>query len=326
MKITTIAATAMVVLAAVAHAAALAQAQSDWPTKPVRLIVAAAPGGGTDVVGRMIAKHLGERLGQPFVVENRGGAGGSVAADAVAKSPADGYTLLMTNDQLTVGASFAANTRYDVLKDFAPIGLVGRAPIVLGVNPSVPANTVAELVALVRAQPGKFSFSSCGNGTALHLAGELLNLSARIDLAHVPYRGCAPALVDVVSGQVPVFFNMLNNAAPHAKSGAVRLLAVASPQRLPGNPSLPTLAESGFPGFEAYPWFGVLAPAGTPRDVIARLGAEISAAVRTPEFSERLQSMSFDLTTVTPEAFAEILRGDLARWGRVVREARIKAE
>jgi tripartite-type tricarboxylate transporter receptor subunit TctC len=319
----TIAAIATALLAAITHAAALAQAT--WPAKPVRLIVAAAPGGGTDVVGRLIAQRLGERLGQPFVVENRGGGGGSVAADFVAKSPADGYTLMMTNDQFTVGASFA-KVSYDVLKDFAPVGLVGRTPVVLGVNPSIPANTVGELVTLVRSNPGKYSFSSCGNGTPLHLAGELLNLSARIDLAHVPYRGCAPALLDVVSGQVPVFFNMIGNATPFAKSGKVRLLAVASAQRLPGNPSLPTIAESGFPGFETYPWYGVLAPAATPRDIVVRLGAEITAAVGTPELSERLQSMYFDPITATPEAFAEILRGDLARWGRVVREAKVKAD
>ena len=324
MRARNIAATAVALLAAAAHPGA--QAQANWPAKPVHLIVAAAPGGGTDVVGRMIGQRLSERLGQPFLVENRGGAGGSVAADFVAKSPADGYTLLMTNDQFTVGASFAANTSYDVLKDFAPVGLVGRTPVVLGVNPGVPANSVSELVALVRSHPGKYSFSSCGNGTPLHLAGELLNISAHIDLTHVPYRGCAPALLDVVSGQVPVFFNMIGNATPFAKSGKVRLLAVASAQRLPGNPSLPTIAESGFPGFETYPWYGVLAPAGTPRDIVARLGAEITATVVTAEFSAKLQAMYFDPVTATPEAFAEILREDLARWGRVVREAKVKPD
>jgi len=323
MKTRTIAATALAVLAAVAHAAALGQA--NWPAKPVRLIVAAAPGGGTDVVGRLIAQRLGERLGQPFVVENRGGGGGSVAADFIAKSPADGYALMMTNDQFTVGASFA-KVSYDVLKDFAPVGLVGRTAIVLGVNPGIPAHTVGELVSLVRSNPGKYSFSSCGNGTPLHLAGELLNLSARIDLVHVPYRGCAPALVDAVSGQVPIFFNMIGNSVPFEKGGKVRLLAVASSQRLPGQPQLPTIAESGFPGYEAYPWYGVLAPAGTPREVIVRLNAEITAAVGTPELGEKLRSMYFDLVTATPEAFAEILRGDLARWGRVVREAKVKAD
>ncbi len=317
-------ATAIAVLGAVAPAAALAQA--NWPTKPVRLIVAAPPGGGTDVVGRMIAQRLAERLGQPFVVDNRGGGGGTIAADAVAKSPADGYTLLMANDELTVRAAVAAHSSYDVLKDFAPIGLVGRTAVVLGVHPLVPANTVGELVAAARSQPGKFSFSSCGTGSVLHLAGELLNLAAHIDLVHLPYRGCAPALADTVSGQVPVFFNMIGVATPFAKSGKVRLLAVASTQRLPANPSLPTLAESGFPGFEAYPWYGVLAPAGTPGEIIAKLGGEITAAVKTPQFSEKLQSLYFDPITATPEAFAEIMRGDLARWGRVVREAKIKVD
>jgi tripartite-type tricarboxylate transporter receptor subunit TctC len=323
MNIRSIAATAMAVLAALAHAAALAQA--NWPSKPVHLIVAAAPGGGTDVVGRLIAQRLTEHFGQPFVVDNRGGGGGSVAAEAVAKSSPDGYTLLMTNDQLTVGASFA-KVSYDVLKDFAPVGLIGRTAIVLGVNPGIPAQSVGELVSLVRANPGKYSFSSCGNGTPLHLAGELLNLSAKIDLVHVAYRGCAPPMADAISGQVPIFFNMIGNSVPFAKTGKVRLLAVASSERLPGQPQLPTIAESGFPGYEAYPWYGVLAPAGTPRDVITRLNAEITADVGTPEMSEKLRSMYFDPITATPEAFAEIMRADLARWVRVVREAKVKAD
>jgi len=314
---------ALAVLAAAAHTAALAQA--NWPAKPVRLIVAAAPGGGTDVVGRLIGQRLTEHFGQPFVVDNRGGGGGSVGAEAVARSSPDGYTLLMTNDQLTVGASFS-KVSYDVMKDFAPVGLVGRTAIVLGVNPSIPAHSVAELVSLVRANPGKYSFSSCGVGTPLHLAGELLNLSAKIDLVHVAYRGCAPPLSDAISGQVPIFFNMIGNSLPYAKTGKVRLLAVASSERLPAQPQLPTIAESGFPGYEAYPWYGILAPAGTPRDVISRLNAEITTAVNTHEVSEKLRSMNFDPITATPEAFADIMRADLVRWGRVVREAKLKAD
>lgn len=323
MKTGTMAAFISFIVTSLVHTTALAQA--NWPAKPVRLIVAAAPGGGTDVVGRLLAQRLTERFGQPFVVENRGGAGGVVATDFLVKQPADGYSLLMTNDQLTVGASFTASVSYDVLKDLAPVALVGRTPIVLGVHPGVSATTVAELVALVRSQPRKYSFASCGNGTPLHLAGEMLNLAARIDLVHVSYRGCAPALADVVSGQVPVFFNMLGNALPFEKSGRVRLLAVASAQRLPGNPNLPTIAEAGFPGFEAYPWYGVLAPAATPRDIVARLNAEITGVVGLPEFTEKLRSMHFDPMTATPEVFAEILRSDLVRWGRVVREANLKA-
>jgi tripartite-type tricarboxylate transporter receptor subunit TctC len=307
-----------------------AQAQSGqasaWPLKPIRLIVAAAPGGGTDVVGRMVAQRLGDRLGQPFIVENRGGAGGSVAADLVAHAAPDGYTLLMTNDQFTVQASFAGKVNYDVLRDFTPVGTVGRTAIVVGVNPSLGVTTLPELVALVRASPGRYAFSSCGNGTPLHLAGELLNLSAGIDLAHVAYRGCAPPLVDAVSGQVPIFFNMLGNAIPYERSGKLRLLAVAASQRLAGTPGLPTVAEAGYGDFEAFPWYGVLAPAGLPREPLARLSGELGQAVASQEFAERLRGIFFEPVALSPEAFAETMRRDLSRWGRVVREARVKAD
>ncbi len=311
-------------VAALAAGVAAAQAQQ-WPAKPVHLIVAAAPGGGTDVVGRIVAQRLTERFGQPFVVDNRGGAGGGVAAEFLSKSAPDGYTLMMTNDQLTVGATFQ-KVPYDVLKDFSPIALVGRTAIVLGVNPSLPVHTVSELVALVRANPGKYSFSSCGNGTPLHLAGEMLNLSAKIDLAHVPYRGCAPPLSDAIAGQVPIFFNMIGNALPYAKTGKVRLLASASAQRLPSQPQLPTIAESGFPGYEAYPWYGILGPAAMPKDLVNRLNGEITAIVGIPEVTEKLKSLYFDIVTATPEGFADIMRGDVARWSRVVRDAHIQVE
>jgi tripartite-type tricarboxylate transporter receptor subunit TctC len=193
------------------------------------------------------------------------------------------------------------------------------------VNPSVPANTIAELIALVRANPGKYSFSSCGHGTPLHLAGELLNLSARIDMVHVPYRGCSPALADAVSGQVPIFFNMISNSLPHAKNGKVRLLASASLQRLASQPQLPTIAESGFPAFDAYPWFGILAPAGTPREIVQMLSNELAAAVQSAEIGDKLRGMNFEPTVATPESFTDIMRNDLVRWGRVVREAKVKA-
>lgn len=311
-------------------AAPLAFAQG-YPAKPVRLVVAAAPGGSTDILGRLISLRFGERLGQPFVVENRGGGGGSVAADAMAKSPADGYALMMTNDQLVVQAatstaSKSAKIAYDPLKDFTPIGILGRGPVVLGVHPSFPAKTVSELVALVRSQPKKYAFPSCGNGTVLHLAGELLNLAAGIDMAHVAYRGCSPAMLDAVSGQVPIFFTVLNNAAPFDKTNKVRLLGVASLSRLASYPNLPTIAEAGFPGYDAYPWFGLVGPAGMPRDVVGLLAAELAAAVAVPEFNNRIRSMYMEPATATPEAFAEMMRGDLARWTRVVREAKIRVD
>ena len=302
-----------------------------YPTKPARLIIAAAPGGTTDVLGRLLGLRLTERLGQPFVVENRGGGGGSVAAETVSKATPDGYALMMTNDQLVVqasavGSGSSTKLSYDPLKDFAPIGIMGRGPVVLGVHPSVPVNSVTELVALARAQRGKLAFSSCGNGTVLHLAGELLNLNAGIDLAHIAYKGCSPAMLDAVSGQVPIFFTVLGNAVPFEKSGKVRLLGVASLQRLSSFPNLPTIAEAGFPGYNAFPWFGLLAPGGTSRDVVGKLSAEIAAAMAAPEIIERLRGMSLEPVTAGPEAFAEIMRDDLARWSRVVRDAKIRID
>jgi tripartite-type tricarboxylate transporter receptor subunit TctC len=306
------------------------QGQSQtYPNKPIRMIIAAAPGGGTDIVGRLFAPRLAERLGQPIVPENRGGSGGALAADFVVKSAPDGYTLLMTNDQLTTQASlaaFAGNATYDVLKDLAPVGVMGRTAIVLGVHPSLPVNSVQDLVKYVRANPGKLSYSTCGVGTPLHLSGELLKLNAGLDLTHIGYRGCVPALIDVISGQIPIFFNMIGNTSAHARSGKVRLIAVATAQRLPGTPALPTISESGFPNFEAFPWYGILAPAGTPREIVQRLNAEITLAVNQPEIRERLGQLFFEPTTVTPDEFRSIMKADLAQWDRVVREAKIKAE
>jgi tripartite-type tricarboxylate transporter receptor subunit TctC len=310
-------------LAFVFSAAASAQ---PYPARPVRMVIAAAPGGSTDVLGRVFAQRLSERMGQPFIPENRGGGGGIVAADFVAKASPDGYTLLMTNDQLVIGAASASRLPYDPFRDFLPLAVMARGPVVLGVHPGFPARSVGELVALAKAQPKKLAFSSCGNGTVLHLAGELLNLSAGIDLAHVPYRGCAPAMTDAVSGQVPIFFTVLGNAAQFEKSGKVRLLGVASLQRLASYPDLPTIAESGFPGYDAYPWFGMLAPAGTPKEVVNRLVSEITAAVPVPEVSERIRAFSLEPTPLGPDALAQLMKSDFDKWRRVVQEARIKVE
>ena len=297
-----------------------------YPVRPVRMVIAAAPGGSTDVLGRVFAQRLSERMGQPFVPENRGGGGGIVAADFVAKSPPDGYTILMSNDQLVIGAASASKLPYDPFKDFMPLAVVARGPVVLGVHPAFPAKSVAELVALAKANPKKYAFSSCGNGTVLHLAGELLNLSAGIDLAHVPYRGCAPAMADAVSGQVPIFFTVLGNAAQFEKNGKVRLLGVATLQRLPAYPDLPTIAESGFPGYDAYPWFGMLAPAGVPREVVQKLSLEITAAVPVPEVAERIRAFSLEPTPIGPEGLAELMKSDFDKWRGVVRDAKIKVE
>jgi tripartite-type tricarboxylate transporter receptor subunit TctC len=305
---------------------AFAVSAEDYPSRPVRMVIAAAPGGSTDVLARVFAQRLSERLGQPFVPENRGGGGGAVAAEFVAKSPPDGYTILMSNDQVVISAAAGTKLSYDPFRDFMPVAVVARGPVVLGVHPAFPAKSVQELVALAKANRGKYAFSSCGNGTVLHLAGELLNLQAGIDLAHVPYRGCAPAMTDAVSGQVPIFFTVLGNAAQFERSGKVRLLGVATLQRLAAYPDLPTIAESGFPGYDAYPWFGMLVPAGTAKDLVARLAAEITAAVRVPEVSERIRGFSLEPTALGPDGLAELMKSDYDKWRRVVREAKIKVD
>jgi tripartite-type tricarboxylate transporter receptor subunit TctC len=297
-----------------------------YPNRPVHLVIAAAPGGSTDVLGRVFAQRLTERMGQPFVPENRGGGGGAVAAEFVAKSAADGYTILMSNDQLVISAAAGAKVPYDPFKDFAPVAVVARGPVVLGVHPAFPAKSVAELVALAKANPRKYAFSSCGNGTVLHLAGELLNLQAGIDLVHVPYRGCAPAMADAVSGQVPIFFTVLGNAAAFERNGKVRLLGVATTQRIASHPDLPTIAESGFPGYDAYPWFGILAPSGTPREIIQRLASEITVSVPVPEVSQRIRGFALEPTPLGPDGLAQLMKSDFDKWQRVVREANIKVE
>ena len=304
---------------------ACAQAQT-YPNRPVRMVIAAAPGGSTDVLGRVFAQRLSERMGQPFVPENRGGGGGAVAAEFVAKSAADGYTILMSNDQLVISAAAGAKVPYDPFKEFAPVAVVARGPVVVGVHPAFPVKSLPELISLAKANRGKYAFSSCGNGTVLHLAGELLNLQAGIDLTHIPYKGCNPAMADAVSGQVPIFFTVLGNAAAFERSGKVRLLAVATQQRIGSYPNLPTIAESGFPGYDAFPWFGVLAPAGVPRDVISKLSSEITAAVPVPEISERIRAFSLEPTPLGPDGLAQLMKSDYDKWSGVVRDAKIKVD
>lgn len=298
----------------------------NYPARPVRVVIAAAPGGSTDVLGRVLAARLTERLAQPFVPENRGGGAGAVAAEHVARSSPDGYTLLMSNDQLVISAAAGAKVSFDPFKDFIPVAVIARGPVVLGVHPAFPAQSVGELVALAKANRGKYAFSSCGNGTVLHLAGELLNLQAGIDLTHVPYKGCNPAMADAVAGQVPVFFTVLGNAAALERAGKVRLLAVATQQRIGLYPDLPTIAESGFPGYDAYPWFGMLAPAGTPLDIVRRLAGEITAAVPLPQISERIRAFSLEPTPLGPDGLAKLMKDDHEKWSRVVREAKIKVD
>jgi len=306
-----------------------ANAQSVWPNKAVKIIVAAAPGGSTDIFGRLIALRLSEKFGQPFVVENKSGGGGSIGALAVLQSPADGYTLLMTADQLVAHAALnieSPKMPYNAIKDFAPISVVASGPLVLGVNSSFPAKSVGELVALVKANPGKYAYSSCGHGTVNHLTGEMFNLAAGIDLQHLAYKGCAPAILDAVSGQAPIFISVLPNAAPYEKSGKLRLLAVTSSQRLATFPNVPTLTELGYKGFNVTPWFGLLAPGATPKAIVMKLSTEVAQAVGGAEFAGKIRSMYMETSSPTPEFFSELILTDYTRWSKVVREAKIKAD
>lgn len=314
---------ALAVLAALAAAAASGQG---FPNRPVKLVSPFPPGGGSDVVARILAPKLLEATGQQFVVENRTGAAGNVGADYVAKSPPDGYTLLVANNTVVTNPA-VARAPFDVVKDFQPVALVGSTAVALAVHPAFPAQSVDELVKLARENPGRYSYSSCGNGTAMHLAGELFKQLAKVDIVHIAYRGCGPAIVDGVGGQVPILFNTITNTAPQAKGGKLRILALASPTRSPVDKALPVIAESaGFEGFDADIWFGLLAPAGTPPDVVQKLNAEVARALASQEVQERLAAQLFAIQTATPAAFGDLIKRDLARWSKLVKEAGIKGD
>ncbi len=303
----------------------IAQAQT-FPAKPVHFISQFPPGGGTDIIAQTIRSKLTESWGQAMVVEHKAGAAGNIAAAYVAKAAPDGYTVLIANNTISINAAMPQKLPYELTRDLLPITVIAATPVVLAVHPSVAATSVAELVALVRAQPGKFSYSSCGNGTAMHLAGELFNQMAKIDIAHIPYKGCGPAIIDGLGGQVPILFNTLSNLMPQARAGKLRVLGLASSTRSPADAALPTIAEGGLPGFDADIWFGFMVPAGTPREIVNRLNADLNRVVSLPEVRERLQAQFFSVRTSTPEEFAGLIRSDITKWGKLIREANIKAD
>ncbi len=298
-----------------------------YPAKPIRLVVAFPPGGGTDIIARSIAHKLAERFAQQVVVDNRPGAGGNIGTDIVAKSAPDGYTILMGSaGPLAINASLFAKMPFDPIKDLAPVTLAASTPNVLVVHPSLPARTVKELIALARAKPGEINFASSGHGTPAHLAGELFNSMAGVKLVHIPYKGAAPALADLLGGQVQIMFSTMPPALPHVKDGKLRALAVTSRKRSPATPELPTMDEAALPGFEAITWHGVVVPAGTPAAIIARLNREIVAILHLPEVVERLSGQGAEALGSTPEEFAAYIKSESAKWAKVVRESGAKAE
>ena len=312
--------------ALVAIATASASAQT-YPNKPIRLVVPFPPGGTTDILARDAGQVLTQTLGQSVVIDNRPGAAGNIGSDVVAKSPPDGYTLLMaTVSTHAINPGLYSKLPYDHIKDFAPVILVARVPNVLEVNPAVPVNSVSDLIKLAKEKPGQINFASSGSGTSIHLSGELFKTMAGVNMVHVPYRGSAPALVDLVSGQVQVMFDNLPSSLPQINAGKLRAIAVTSAQRSPALPNIPTIAESGLPGFEATSWFGIIAPAGTPPEIIAKLNAELDQWLQSPAGKELLLTQGALPAGGTPEQFAAYIKDETEKWAKVIKVSGAKVD
>lgn len=304
--------------------AATAMAES-YPDKPIRLIVPYAPGGSSDILARLLGQRLSETMGQPFVVDNRAGAGSMIGTALTAKSPADGYTLILSDMPHTINPAVYSKVPYDPVGDFTPVTLVARAPTWLFLNPTVPAKTVSEFVALAKNQPGKLAIGSAGNGSGTHLVAELLQRGAGIQLTHVPFKGAGPSIAAVVAGEIQASFTSMPAALPFVQSGRLRPVGVSSAKRNPAQPDVPTFQESGIPGLTLFHWFGVLAPAGLSKPVLAKLNQQIAAAVNFPATQERYKTMLIEPATSSPAEFRALIVSDLQRWGKVVKEAGIKA-
>lgn len=305
----------------------LSHAQTDYPNKPIRLIIGFPAGGSTDIVGRIVAQKLGERLGQTIVVENRGGAGGTIGTDAAAKAAPDGYTLTLgTTSTMAVAPGAYSKLGYDPIKSFSPISLVAVTPYLLVVNPQVPAKSLAELVALAKSQPGKLNYASAGNGSTTQLAMEMLNDVTGMKMTHVPYKGNAAADLAILSNQVQVLFGSMPALLQHAKTDKLRALAVGSSTRSPALPNVPTVAELGYPGFEAALWLGVLAPAGTPKPIIDKLNKELVAITATPDFKAAMDRNGADAASNTPEQFASLIQNEVGKYGSITKKLGIKLD
>ena len=303
------------------------QPPAAYPAKPIRLVVPFTPGGSTDILARAIGVELTKAWGQPVIIDNVPGAGGSIGADKVAKSAADGYTLLMGHiGTLAVNPSLYPALPYNPVKDFAPVAWVARVPNVLVVHPAVNARTVKDLVALAKARPGQLNYGSGGNGSAANLATEYFKRQTGASLLHIPYKGTAPAVTDLVGGQIQVLFTGAPAVLPFIKSGQLKALAVSSPKRLDALPDLPTVAEGGYKDFEADQWYGLVAPAGTPREVIMKLNAQINQSLNSPELKTRLASEGAIATPTTPEAYGQLIVREIARWKPVIQSGRVRAD
>jgi tripartite-type tricarboxylate transporter receptor subunit TctC len=317
----------LVVTAVVCAQPGMTRAQGNYPNRPIQLVVTVPPGGAADFVGRLIGAKLGDALGQSVVITNRGGAGGTTAAAAVAKADPDGYTLLLnTIATHGIGPHIYANLPYDPVKDFSPVILIAKLPLIMAVNADVPAQSIKDLIAQAKARPGELSFCSAGTGGAPHLAGELFKSLTGTELMHVPYRGSGPAVVDLVAGRITMMFDATPSLLPFITAGKLRALAAASPQRHRLLPDVPSFAELGYPGMDIALWYGVTAPGGTPAPIVQRLNAELIKILTMPDIRKSLTEQGADVQGGTPEEFVAFMRNESARWGTVVKRAGIKPE
>ena len=304
----------------------LTAAAQQYPTKAIRFVVPFAPGGGTDIIGRVVAQALNDALGQPVVVDNRGGAGSTLGTEIVAKSPADGYTILFGNISLAFNATLYTKLRYDTIRDLAPISLSAVQPNILVIHPGLPAKNLKEFIELARAHPGKYNYASAGTGSGTHLAAELLKLQTKIDIVHVPYKGTGPALTDLLGGQINMMVSTFASALPHVKSGRMRALGVTTAKRSPAAPDVPTLIEGGVAGYDYSTWYGLLAPAGTPKPIIDMLNATNRKVLARDDIKQKLESQGVDPIVNTPAEFSAYMKSETEKWGKVVKATGAKAE
>ena len=308
-------------------AAAMAQPDANWPSKPIKWVVPFPPGGAMDVIARTLGEKAGRTLGQPFVIENRPGAGGNIGADAVAKSPADGYTIMITSIGMATNKALYPRLSYDPVKDFAPISLLAIVPNVLVVNTAKTTDkSVADVIAHAKRDPGKLTYASAGNGTSIHLAGEVFASMAGLNLLHVPYKGSGPAVTDMLGGQVDLMFDSITSARPHIQAGKLRALGVTSAKRSATLPDVPTIAEAGVPGYEVSPWFAVFAPAGTPAAIVNKINAALIDAMKQPDTVAKFETIGADPIGTTPQQLATHLDKELARWGALIKERNIRMD
>lgn len=317
---------ALACLAALPAGAQPASSPAPFPVRPVKLVVGYAAGGATDVIARLLSVRLGQQTGQTFIVDNRSGANSNVGAELVARAPADGYTLYLFTIANTINASLYDRLNFDAQKDFAPVGLIAKVPNLLVVNPKLPIHSVQDYVRFAKESPNGVTFASSGSGSSIHLSGEIFKMVSRSNMLHVPYRGSAPAVSDLLGGQVESMFDNTPSALPHVQGGRLRAIAITSATRSPLLPDVPTIAESGYPGFDVQSWFGLAAPAGTPKAVVDKLNGELNQALATPELRKRLLDLAATPEPGTPEQFRVFIAAETRRWGDVVKASGAKAE